>query len=100
MNLNRRKTLQRFYYGAVSQLQCFFHRFALDHFSGHGAGSDSGATAEGFKLNVFDDAVFNFQVHFHNIAAFGVSNFSYAVGILNFSHVSGVGEMVHDFFRI
>ena len=100
MDFNGRQPLQSLYDSAVGQLQRIFYRFAFDHFSGHGAGGDGGAAAKGFELDVFNHAVFDLQVHFHDIAAFGVAYFPYTVGILNFAYVAGVGEMVHDFFRI
>jgi hypothetical protein len=40
------------------------------------------------------------DVHFHDVATFGVADFADAVGIRKFSHVAGIGEMIHHLFTI
>ena len=41
--------------------------------------------------------VIDIEIDSHDIAAFCVSDSTYAAGVLNFSHVSRVLEMVHYF---
>ena len=58
------------------------------------------AAAEGLELYVGDGVILNFQVDLHNIAALGVAHLTHAVGVRKDAHVSGVAEMVHNFFTV
>ena len=72
----------------------------LDEFSGHGTGGYSRAAAEGLKLHVFDDTVLDLKVHFHYVAAFGVSDFSHRVSVFDNAYVSRMKEMIHYFIAV
>ena len=78
-----RKTLQSLGNRVIGQLHRFGDRLALDHFRRHRGRGDSRAAAEGLELHIHDGVVFNLQVNFHNVAAFGVANSAYAVGIFD-----------------
>ena len=46
-----------------------------------------------------DDVVPDFQVHLHDVAAFGVAHLANAVGVGDLAHVPGMREMIHDGIR-
>ena len=59
--------------------------------------------AENEKLNnvaVDNDVVFDLHVDLHDVAAFEVADFADGVGILQLADVAGVGEVIHNFFRV
>ncbi len=98
--LHRRQPVQGFHNGFVGELQRVFHALSLDEFRSHAAGGNCRAAAEGHKGDVLDDAVFHLDVHAHDVSALGVSHFPHAVCILHFTHVAGVGKMVHNLFTV
>ena len=95
-----RQTAQRLHHLLVGDGQRLLYGLALNQFRGHGGRRDGAAAAEGFKLHVLDPVVLDFQVHFHDVAALGVAHLADAVGIGDFAHVPGMGEVIHDGFRI
>ena len=44
--------------------------------------------------------IFNLDVHAHDIAALGITDFANTVGIFDHTHITGMGEMIHNNFRI
>ena len=100
VNLVRGQAVQRFYHRLVGEGQGVLHLLALDELGGHGAGGDGAAAAESLKLHVYDDAVLDFEVHFHDVAALGVAHLAHAVGVGDVAHIAGVAEVVHDLFTV
>ena len=100
VDLCRRQTIKSFYYRLIAQFKGVVNGLALDHLGGHRAGGNSRAAAKGFKLHILDDAAVYLNVHFHNIAAFGVAHLADAVGVGQLPHVAGVGKMVQNFLGI
>ena len=100
MNLVGREPVQCFHDCLVGQFQSVLHRSAFDHLRGHGTGGNGRTTAEGVEFYVGDDTVVNLDIHFHNIAAFGVAHFADAVGVFHFSQISRMLKMIHHLFTI
>ena len=94
------QTVQRLGNGFVRELKNFFERLALNQFGRHGTRGDSRAAAESFKFGVSDHAVVDFQIHFHDVAAFGVADLPDAVRVLDTADVARVAEMIHNFFAV
>ena len=84
----------------VGEVHHLIQGLALNHLRGHGTGGNGAAAAKGFKLHVRDRVLVNFQVDFHNIAAFGVADLAHAVWVFQDAHVAGVAEMVHDLLTV
>ena len=99
VNLYRRKSVKCFHNCLISYFHRFLDRLSHYHLGRHAACGNGSTTAECFKLTVTDDMclVINVEIDSHDIAAFCVSDSTYAAGVLNFSHVSRVLEMVHYF---
>ena len=94
------QAVQRLHHGLVGEGQGLVHPLALDELGGHGAGGDGTAAAKGLELHVHDDSVLDFEVHFHDIAALGVTHLSYAVGIGDLAYVAGITKMIHHLFTV
>ena len=99
VNLYRRKSVKCFHNCLIGYFHRFLDRLSHYHLCRHAACSNGSAAAEGFELAVTDDValVIDIEIDSHDIAAFCVSDSTYAAGVLNFSHVSWVLEMVHYF---
>ena len=100
MNFVSGKSVQRFGNRFVCQFQRVLHRFSLNQFGRHGAGGNGAAAAKGFKLDIGDPIVLDFQINFHDIAADRVSHFSNTVSVFENPHISGIPKMVHYFFTV
>ena len=74
---------------------------SLNELGSHRRGCNSRAAAKGLELAVGNYVILvNFKIHLHYIAALSVAYYAYAVGILNFTHVSRIGEMIHYLFTV
>ena len=100
MHLVIRKTVQSLRYRLIGKCFHFTHRLPLDQFCRHGAGGNGTSAAEGFKFHILNDVVLDLQVHLHDIAAFGISDLSDAVGIFDNSYIPRIAEMIHYFFAV
>ena len=100
MDLGGGKPIERLDNRLVRKLERVLDGGAFDHVGRHGACGDRCAAAERFKLRVLNHAVFDLQIHFHDIAAFRVADLADAVGIFNFTDIVRVGEMLQNFIRI
>ena len=100
MELMGRQPVQGLHHSLVGQLQGFGNGFALDHLRGHGGRGNGGATAKGVEFHVRNDVIFHLDIDLHNVAALGVAHLADAVGVVHFTQVPGVGEVIHDFFTV
>ena len=96
-----RQSVQCFHHRFVGKLERFVNRLAFDHFGRHRGGSDRAPAPEGVELDVGNNAVVvHLDIHFHNIAAFGVANLTNPVGVVHFANVARVLKVVHDLFTV
>ena len=100
VNLDGRKTVQRFHDRLVRQLQSFRDRLAFYKIGRHTACRDGRAAAEGHELYVRDDVVIDLDVHAHDVAALRVADFTDTVCIFDFANVVRVGEVFHYFCTV
>mgnify|MGYP007086214649 CR=1 FL=1 len=99
VNLYRRKSVKCFHNCLIGYFHRFLDRLPITISVAMLLVATVSAAAEGFELAVTDDValVIDIEIDSHDIAAFCVSDSTYAAGVLNFSHVSWVLEMVHYF---
>jgi len=88
------------YDGFVCQAQRFFHGLSENHFGRNRRRGNRRAAPERLEFYICYNIVFYFQKDFHNVAAFRVADFAYAVGVFYFPNVSRVCEVIHDFFAV
>ena len=101
MNFNRRQTVQRFHNSLICNFQSFVDGFSLNEFCSHTACRYSSAAAECLKFHILNHLIFiNIKINTHDIAAFRISYRTHAAGILYFSYISWMLEMIHNFFCI
>ena len=101
MDLDRRKSLERFHDRFVRQLFHFRKRSSFDKLGRHGARRDRRTAAERLELDVLDDFIFvDLQKHLHDVAALGVADGADAGRVRNLTDVSGMLKMIQNFFRI
>ena len=73
---------------------------SLDHFGVYRAGGNGRAAAVGLEFNVGDDVVLDLDIHFHDVAALGVTHLADSVGIGDLTDIAGVCEVFHNLFGI
>ncbi|GAF24782.1 outer membrane protein [Moorella thermoacetica Y72] len=62
VHLLGRQPVQGLGHGRVADFEGLFHGLALDHFCDHTAGGNGGPAAEGFKFDILDNTVFDFDI--------------------------------------
>ena len=88
VHLDRGQTVEGLHDGGIGQFHRVLHALSLDHLRCHARRRDSSAAAKGFKLDVFDDIIFNFHINLHDIAALEVADLADCIGIgLSLIHI-------------
>ena len=96
----RGKTVQCLRNSGVGHSQCLFDGLALYYLSCHRRGSDGRTAAKGLEPDICDNAMVNFEIHFHDVAAHWIAYGTNSVRILNDPHIPRMIKMVHNFIRI
>ena len=82
------QAVKGFRYRFVGELHGVLYALTLDKLRRHRAGRYRAGAAEGFEFYVGDDIVVDFQIHFHDVAALGVADFTHAVRVLDHAEVA------------
>ena len=90
VDLYRGKTLKRLNNGGIGKGKCLVNRLTDNKIGSHRGGSYRRTAAKGLELCVGDDIVLYLEKYLHYVAALGVTNCTYAVGVLYLTHVVGV----------
>ena len=101
MYLYRRKSIQRFHYRFIGHLHRFPDILSFHKLGRHAACSNCRAASKCLKLHIPDDLIFiDIQINPHDIAALRVSHCADSAGVLDFSYVSRMLKMIHNFLCI
>ena len=100
MHFYRRQAVKRFHNSSICHFKRLLNGFALYKLCCHGARGYCRSATERFKLYIFYNSTFYFEIHFHYISAFWISYFPYTVSIFNFSDITRICKMIHYFFAI
>lgn len=96
-----RQTAQRFHDCLVGHFQRLLNCLANNHLRSHRTGRNRRATAKGLELRVAHNLILvDIQEDAHDVAALRVADRADAAGVIDFTHIAGVHEMIHDFFGI
>jgi len=94
------KTVKRFSDLPVGNIHGIVKCFAFDHLGDHGTGGYGGATPEGLEFDIRDFTFVHLYVYFHDVAAGGITDFSYPVGIGNLADIAWISKVIHDLFAV
>ena len=92
--------VERFGDSLVGERHRILDTLTFDQLRCHRAGRDRAGAAEGLELDVRDDLVIYFQIHFHDIAAFSIADLADAVRVLDDADILRIQKMLHYFFAI
>ena len=85
----------------AEKIGTFLNCLANNHLRSHRAGRNRRATAKGLELRVAHNLILvDIQEDAHDVAALRVADRADAAGVIDFTHIAGVHEMIHDFFGI
>src|SRR5210317_1456982 len=100
MHLLCRETIESLCYSLVAQFKSLVNGLADRHLRHHRGGSNGCTATKGLELDVLNNIVFNLEKDLHDVATGSVTNLPDPVGIFDLTHVTRVGEVIHNFICV
>ena len=95
-----RETGQGIDHRFLRDLHGFFERLAFGHFANHTRNGNGGAATKGLKFHIFQNIIFDLYVKGHDVAAYRIAHFPYAIHVRYYPDIARVPEVIHNDFVI
>src|SRR6056297_3394936 len=100
VHFGRRQTIKGLRNRLIGQYQRLIKGLADGEFCYHGRCGNRRTAPKGLELHILDDVAFDLQVDLHYITTGGIADFAHPVSVFDFTNITWVAEMVHDFFCV